>query len=824
MSTGSEGSEESCHEGDGHAAHDIRADTDKVRAAEGATPGVPDLFAQAALDYHRWPTPGKLGISATKRMVNQRDLALAYSPGVAVACAAIEEDPLEAATLTARSNLVAVITNGTAVLGLGAIGPLASKPVMEGKAVLFKKFANIDCFDLELDTTDVDRFCDAVALMEPTFGGINLEDIKAPECFEIEKRLRERMSIPVFHDDQHGTAIVVAAAIRNGLRVAEKSLEEVRLVCSGAGAAALACLNLLVFMGLKKENVTVCDLHGVVHKGREVLMDPYKDVYARETDARTLDDVIEGADIFLGLSAPNVLSGEQVKRMAPTPFILALANPDPEIQPELVHAVREDALVATGRSDHPNQVNNVLCFPFLFRGALDVGATVINGEMQAAAVEAIADLATREASEVVSAAYGGKPFRFGRDYLIPKPFDPRLLTEIPPRVAQAAMDSGVATRPIADFGAYRRKLSSYIIRSGFVMKPVFERAQADVQRIAFAEGESARVLAATQILVDDGICRPLLIGREAAIVAHIDERGLRLVPGQGFDVLDPANNPGGARHVDVYHRLMERAGVSPEYAERVMQSRPTALGAVLVREGIADALVCGTQGAYARHLRHLRQIIGVRDDVSDISAMILMILDTATVFLTDTHVTVDPSAEEVAETAEMAASLVRRFGQVPKVALLSHSNFGSRDNLSARKMREAREILSDRCPTLAVEGEMHADAALSEETRARVFPHAAFSGAANLMVMPNLDAANITYNMLKSLGGGLPVGPILMGLRRPAHVVTESTTVRGIVNLAAIAAVDAIDWKNDRGLPPSHAPVAATGAVPGAAAGVASGG
>ena len=780
---------------DGRTSDVVDGGAGAVAEAEGVAPSAPDVFAQAALDYHRWPRPGKLEISATKKMVNQRDLALAYSPGVAVACTAIENDPLEAATLTARSNLVAVITNGTAVLGLGAIGALASKPVMEGKAVLFKKFANVDCFDLELDTTDVDRFVDAVALLEPTFGGINLEDIKAPECFEIEKRLRARMNIPVFHDDQHGTAIVVAAAITNGLRVAGKSLEDVRLVCSGAGAAALACLNLLVFMGLRKEHVTVCDIKGVVHAGRTELMDPYKDVYARETDARTLDDVIDGADVFLGLSAPDVLSGDQVKRMAATPFILALANPDPEIAPELVHAVRDDALVATGRSDHPNQVNNVLCFPFLFRGALDVGATEINGAMQAAAVEAIADIATREASDVVRAAYGGKPFRFGRDYLIPKPFDPRLLTEIPPRVAQAAMDSGVATRPIEDFDAYRRRLSGYIIRTGFVMKPVFERAQADVQRVVFAEGESVRVLAAAQVLVDDGICRPLLIGREATILDLIEENGLRLVPGQGFDVLDPADDPDHERHVDVYHRTMERAGVSPEYADRVMRSRPTALGAVLVREGRADAMVCGTQGAYARHVRHIREIIGVRDDVGDISALILMILDTGTVFLTDTHVTVDPSSEEVAETAEMAAALVRRFGLVPKIALLSHSNFGSRDNAAARKMRRARAILSERRPDLAVEGEMHADAALSEETRKRIFPNAAFSGGANLMVMPNLDAANITYNMLKVLGGGLPVGPMLMGPRRPAHVVTESTTVRGIVNLAAIAAVDAIDWK-----------------------------
>ncbi len=754
-------------------------------------------FDKAALNYHRYPIPGKLEISATKNMVNQRDLALAYSPGVAAACRAIVADPMQAGELTARANLVAVITNGTAVLGLGPIGAMASKPVMEGKAVLFKKFANVDVFDLELDTTDVDRFVDAVSLMEPTFGGINLEDIKAPECFEIEEKLRERMNIPVFHDDQHGTAIVVAAAIRNGLRLVGKELGDVRLVCSGAGAAALACLNLLVFMGLKKDNVTVCDIDGVIHAGRADTIDKYQAVYARKTDARKLDDVIGDADIFLGLSAPNVLSGAQVARMAPNPFILALANPDPEISPEEVAKVRDDAVIATGRSDFPNQVNNVLCFPFLFRGALDVGATEINAEMQAACVEAIADIATKEASDVVSAAYGGQPFRFGREYLIPKPFDPRLMTEIPPRVAKAAMDSGVCTRPIEDFGAYHRKLRDFVFRSGLVMKPVFEQAQANLQTVVLAEGESLRVLNAVQILVDDEICRPLLIGRQSIVEETINKLGLRLRIGEGFDVLDPGNNPDFDRHVDLYHRKMQRQGVSPEYASNVIRSRNTALGALMVHNFEADALVCGTQGAYARHLRYLCDIIGIRDDVSDISAVILMILGSGTVFLTDTHVTVDPSADEIAETAVMAANIVTRFGLVPKIGLLSHSNFGSRNNVSALKMREARSIISKRHPNLAVEGEMHADAALSQETRDRIFPNASFTGAANLLVMPNLDAANIAYNFVKTVGDGLPVGPILMGLRRPAHVVTESTTVRGIVNLCAIAAVDAIDFKKN---------------------------
>lgn len=748
-----------------------------------------------ALAYHRYPVPGKLEISATKNMVNQRDLALAYSPGVAAACRAIVEDPMQVGELTARANLVAVITNGTAVLGLGPIGALASKPVMEGKAVLFKKFANVDVFDLELDTTDVDRFVDAVSLMEPTFGGINLEDIKAPECFEIEEKLRKRMNIPVFHDDQHGTAIVVAAAIRNGLRLVGKDLGDVRLVCSGAGAAALACLNLLVFMGLKKEHVTVCDINGVIHADRAGTIDKYQAVYARKTDARKLDDVIGDADIFLGLSAPNVLSGEQVARMAPNPFILALANPDPEISPEEVYKVRDDAVIATGRSDFPNQVNNVLCFPFLFRGALDVGATEINAEMQAACVEAIADIATKEASDVVSAAYGGRPFRFGREYLIPKPFDPRLMTDIPPRVAKAAMDSGVCTRPIEDFDAYHRKLRDFVFRSGLVMKPVFEQAQANLQKVVLAEGESTRVLNAVQILVDDKICRPLLIGRQNIIEERITELGLRLSIGDGFDVLDPGNNPDFEQHVDIFHRKMQRQGVSPEYASNVIRSRNTALGAILVSNFEADALVCGTQGAYARHLRYLCDIIGIQQEVSDISAVTLMILGSGTVFLTDTHVTVDPSATEIAETAVMAANIVTRFGMVPKIGLLSHSNFGSRNNESALKMREARRIISRNYPNLSVEGEMHADAALSQETRDRIFPNASFKGAANLLVMPNLDAANIAYNFVKTVGDGLPVGPILMGLRRPAHVVTESTTVRGIVNLCAIAAVDAIDFK-----------------------------
>lgn len=755
-----------------------------------------DDLKQAALDYHRFPRPGKLEISATKKMVNQRDLALAYSPGVAAACLAIAEDSDQAATLTARSNLVAVITNGTAVLGLGAIGALASKPVMEGKAVLFKKFANVDVFDLELDTTDVERFVDAVSLMGHSFGGINLEDIKAPECFEIEARLREKMDIPVFHDDQHGTAIVVAAAIRNGLKIADKSLSDVKLVCSGAGAAALACLNLLVVMGLKRENITVCDIEGVVYQGREVLMDKYKARYARDTEARTLAEVIGGADIFLGLSAPRVMTQDMVRKMAPRPFILALANPEPEIDPEDVLAVRDDAIIASGRSDYPNQVNNVLCFPFLFRGALDVGACEINEAMQIACVEALADIATMEASDVVRAAYGGEPFRFGPQYLIPKPFDPRLMTNIPPAVAKAAMDSGAATRPITDFGDYTRQLKQFVIRSGLVMKPVFERAQQQMKRVVIAEGDSSRVLNAVQILIDDGICYPVLLGSRRLITRRIESLGLRMRIGQGFEVIDPAHNPDFERHAREYHQIAGRRGVSPDFAATVIRTRTTALGALLVRNGEADALICGTRGNYKTHLRLLQRVVGIQKGISDCSALMLMIQDSATYFLADTHVTVNPSADEIAETAAMAADMVRRFGMEPKIGLLSHSDFGSRNNKQARKMRRARTLIQQHWPELKVDGEMHADTAFSEEVRARVFPDCGFTGRANLLIMPNLDSANISYNMVKVLGNALPVGPMLMGLNAPAHVLTEAVTVRGIVNMCAIAAVDAIDFQN----------------------------
>lgn len=755
-----------------------------------------DELRDAALEYHRYPKPGKLEISATKKMLNQRDLALAYSPGVAAACEAIVDDKNQAANLTARANLVGVITNGTAVLGLGAIGPLASKPVMEGKAVLFKKFADIDVFDLELDTTDVDRFVDAVSLMEPCFGGINLEDIKAPECFEIETRLRELMNIPVFHDDQHGTAIVVTAGIMNALKVAGKSIDSVKLVCSGAGAAALACLDLLVALGLPQANITVIDIVGVVYQGRTEQMDKYKSRYAIDTDARTLDDVIANVDIFLGLSAPGVLKKESVKRMAATPIIFALANPTPEIMPEEVRAVRDDAIIATGRSDYPNQVNNVLCFPFLFRGALDVGATQINQEMKIASVEAIAEIATREISDVVASAYGDSTFGFGAEYLIPKPFDPRLMTTIPVRVAKAAMDSGVATRPLENLEEYQNQLSDFIFKSGMVMKPVFSKAMSSPQRVVFAEGESRRVINAVQVLVDDGICKPILLGRQSVIEQNIEKLQLRLKTGIDFTIVNPNKNPDLEMYTEAYLALMGRSGVTPAYAKSVVRTRTTALAAMMVNMGHADAMICGTQGAYVRHLNYLKGIVGLREGIDDCSAVILLILQSGTYFLTDTHVTVDPTAEQIAETANLASSVVAQFGMKPQAALISHSNFGSRDNASSRKMRKARELIVERYPDLPVEGEMHADAAVSEWIRDRLFPNSAYRGSANLMILPDLDAANIAYNMVKVFGDGVPVGPILVGMNKPAHVLTEAVTVRGIVNMCAVAAAEAIDQKN----------------------------
>jgi len=747
-------------------------------------------FDDEALKYHRMHPPGKLSVTATKPMANQRDLSLAYSPGVAAACRAIVDDPAEAASVTARGNLVAVISNGTAVLGLGAIGPLASKPVMEGKAVLFKKFAGIDVFDIEVDEREVEKFCDIVAALEPTFGGVNLEDIKAPECFEIERRLKERMNIPVFHDDQHGTAIIVSAAVFNALELVGKKFEDVRIVCSGAGAAALACLDMLVNMGARRERITVCDIAGVVYDGRVDEMDPYKARYAQKTECRALSEVIEDADVFLGLSAPGVLKPEMVERMAPDPLIFALANPNPEIWPEDARAVRPDAILATGRSDYPNQVNNVLCFPFLFRGALDVGATAINEEMKVACAKAIAALARREVTEVVAKAYG-EIGGFGREHLIPKPFDLRLILEVAPAVARAAMDSGVATRGIEDFEAYRQRLSQFVYRSGTVMKPVFDRAMQDPKRVVFAEGEEARVLRAVQVVVDDKVARPILIGRRQVVQNRIERLGLRLRMDEDFELCDPESDPRYKTYWTTYQQLMGRKGVSPEFAREVVRTRTTVIGALMVHLDEADALIAGTVGQFTKHLKHVRDIIGCRPEAKDMSTLNMLILDKGVTFIADTQVSYEPSAEELAEMVELSAEEVSRFGIQPKIALLSHSNFGVSDTPSARRMRDAVRLLQERRPDLEVEGEMHADTALDPELRDFIFPDSKLQGAANLLIMPSLDAANIAYNTVKVLGDGLSVGPILVGAGRPAHVLTPSVTARGIVNMTALAVVDA---------------------------------
>jgi malate dehydrogenase (oxaloacetate-decarboxylating)(NADP+) len=745
-------------------------------------------FRRAALDYHRLPRPGKLAIQPTKRMATQRDLALAYSPGVAAACEEIAASPDTARDYTARGNLVAVISNGTAVLGLGNIGALAGKPVMEGKAVLFKKFAGIDVFDIEVAEQDPDRFCDVVAALEPTFGAINLEDIKAPECFRIEAALRARMKIPVFHDDQHGTAITVAAAVRNGLLLQGKQLPEVKLVTSGAGAAAMACVDLLVAMGLKPENVSLTDIQGVVHSDRPGL-DARMAPYARRTDARTLRDVLPGADIFLGLSAPRVLNPEWLSLLAPRPLILALANPEPEISPEAVRAARPDAIVATGRSDYPNQVNNVLCFPFIFRGALDVGATTINEEMKLAAVEAIAELARVEASEVVAAAYGGAAPVFGPDYIIPKPFDPRLILQIAPAVARAAMDSDVAGRPVPDFEAYRRELERFVFRSGQLMRPVFEAAKASPKRIVYAEGEDERVLRAVQTLLDDAIAEPILIGRRDVIARRVREMGLRMDLDKTVRVLDPAEDDDVfGPLVPVYQRLVGRRGVPPDAAARRVRARSTVAAAMLLQAGLADAAVCGGSGDWWRHMEYVMPIIPKRPEVCRIYALSCLILQNGALFICDTHMNLDPTAEQVAEMTLLAAEAVRTFGIVPKAALLSHSSFGASGSPTARKMRQALTLIRARAPDLEIDGEMHADAALSEVIRDRVVPDSRLSGTANLLIMPGLDAANIAFNLLKAAAEGLPVGPLLLGMSRPIHVVVPSVTARGIVNVSAIAA------------------------------------
>jgi malate dehydrogenase (oxaloacetate-decarboxylating)(NADP+) len=752
--------------------------------------GSEDLNA-AALAYHRLPRPGKLEIQATKPLGNQRDLALAYSPGVAAACEAIAADPQEAASLTSRANLVAVVSNGTAVLGLGNIGPLASKPVMEGKAVLFKKFAGIDVFDIEIAADTIERVVETVAALEPTFGGINLEDIKAPECFDIEAQLKERMKIPVFHDDQHGTAIIVAAAVENALLLNGKKLEDVKIAAAGAGAASLACLNLLVAMGAKKSNIYVCDRDGVIHEGRNTRMDRWKKEYARKTEKRTIGDAIVGADIFLGLSGPNVLTQEMVAKMADQPLVLALSNPIPEIMPDDVRAARPDAMICTGRSDFPNQVNNVLCFPFMFRGALDCGATAINEEMKHAAASAIAALAREAPSDVVARAYEGEVLGFGPGFLIPSPFDPRLILRIAPAVAKAAMASGVASRPIADFEAYQETLERFAFRSGFVMKPVFAKARTQPVRVIYAEGEDERILRATQAVLEEKLARPILVGRPSVVETRLKRFGLSIRAGHDFDLINPDDDPRYRSYVQDYIDAAGRSGITPDAAATLVRTNNTVIAALAVQRGEADAMICGVEGRYLSHLRRIREIIGYAPGMSEFAALALVITPKAAFFITDTHVRPDPTAEELAEIAALSAKHVERFGLKPKIAFVSHSNFGSYDSASARKMRRATEMLKRAHPELEADGEMHGDSALSQVTRERVLPHTCLEGVANILVMPNLDAANIAYQMTKALTDALPVGPILIGAARPAHILTPSVTARGVLNMTAVAAVEA---------------------------------
>ncbi|KQW69897.1 NADP-dependent malic enzyme [Methylibium sp. Root1272] len=760
-----------------------------------------ETLKDSALDYHRFPTPGKIAVMPTKAMATQRDLALAYSPGVAEACLAIVDDPFEASSLTARSNLVAVVTNGTAVLGLGDIGPLASKPVMEGKGCLFKKFAGIDVFDIELDEKDPDRLVETIARMEPTFGGINLEDIKAPECFYIERQLRERMKIPVFHDDQHGTAIVAAATVLNALQLVDKPLANVKVACSGAGAAAIACLDLLVSLGVERRNVFIADSKGVVHAGRTGL-DASKARYAQVTALRTLADICAGADVFLGLSTGGVLKRELVASMARQPIILAMANPVPEILPEEALAARPDAIVGTGRSDYPNQVNNVLCFPFIFRGALDSGATTINEAMKLAAVRAIAELAHAEVPETVARAYGSSVLRFGPQYLIPKPFDPRLIEVVASAVAEAAAASGVASRPIVDIEAYRRRLRQFVYRSGNAMQPVFAAARAggSLKRVAYAEGEDERVLRAAQVVVDEALVRPVLIGRQAVIAERIDQLGLRLVFGADYDVIDPNHAGLDGELIQRYYELVRHRGVTPALAFADVSTQPSLLASLLLRQGQIDAMLCGVHGRYHQHLSHVREAIGLRVGCSSFAAMQMLMLADRQLFICDTHVHQDPDAQQLAEITLLAAQAVRGFGQVPRVALLSHSSFGSSEAPSALKMRRALELIRARDGSLEIEGEMRGDAALSGEVLEREFPGAALHGEANLLVMPNVDAANISYNLLRmASGGGITVGGILLGAAKAAHILTPSSTVRRIVNMTAVAAADATALREQPG-------------------------
>jgi len=756
----------------------------------------PKQLREAALYYHRHPKPGKIAVTPIKQLTNQYDLSMAYSPGVAFACEEIVADPVEASTLTARGNLVGVITNGTAVLGLGPIGPLAAKPVMEGKGVLFKKFANIDVFDLEIEERDPDKLIDTIASLEPTFGGINLEDIKAPECFYIEKKLRERMKIPVFHDDQHGTAIVVGAAALNGLHLIGKDLKTVKIVTSGAGAAALACLDLLVMLGAPPENIWVTDIKGLVYEGRVEEMDEIKARYAKKTDARTLGEVIEGADVFLGLSAGGVLKPEMVAKMAANPLIMALANPTPEITPELVKSVRDDAIMCTGRSDYPNQVNNVLCFPFIFRGALDVGATTITEEMKMAAVKAIAELARAEQSEIVASAYGEKVTGFGPEYLIPRPFDPRLIVKIAPAVARAGMDSGVATRPIRDWDAYVQGLNEFVYHSGMIMKLVFSQAKAAPKRIVFAEGADERVLRAVQVVCDERIARPILIGHPREIARRIEAAGLRIRQGDDYEVIHADDSTFFDSHFEefwqTYHRLTERKGVSPDFARREVRRRATLYGSLMVHLGYADGLICGTFGRHETHREYVQSVIGTHAELDRYYSMNLLMLPGRTVFIADTYINYDPNAEQLADMTLLAAEEIRNFGMQPKVALLSHSTFGTADTPTSLKMRQVLSILKQRAPDLEVEGEMHGDAALDEEIRLGAFPNSRLRGQANLLVMPTLDAANISFNLLKvAAGDNLTIGPILLGAAKPVHILTPTATVRRIVNMTALTVVDA---------------------------------
>ena len=750
-----------------------------------------DLKADA-LHFHREPRPGKLEITATKPLANQRDLALAYSPGVAFACEAIAADPHEADNLTTRQNLVAVLTNGTAVLGLGAIGPLASKPVMEGKAVLFKKFAGIDVFDIEVNETNVDKLVDIIVALEPTFGGINLEDIKGPECFDVEEKAKARMSIPVFHDDQHGTAIIVSAAVTNALELTGKTIDKVKIVVSGAGAAALASLNLLVSLGAGKENIFVCDIEGVVYKGREKLMDRWKAVYARETSARALKDVIEGADIFLGLSAGGVLKPELIAKMARDPLILALANPTPEIMPELAVAARPDAMICTGRSDYPNQVNNVLCFPYIFRGALDVGASTINEAMKIAAVSAIAALAREAPSDVVARAYGGEAQPFGRASLIPSPFDPRLIMRIAPAVAHAAMESGVARRPIADFDAYADRLGRFVFRSGFMMKPIFAKARDARKRVIYSEGEDERVLRATQVILEERLAIPILIGRPEVIQERLKRYGLAMKPGTDFDIVDPRSDPRYRDYVATYLKVAGRKGVTPDVARTVVRGSPSVIAALALHRGDVDALICGLEGRFDSRLKHIKDIVGMAPGATNFAALSLVIASSGAYFLADTHVRYDPSAEEIAEMAIGCAHHVKRFGVIPKIALISHSDFGSADTPSALKMRAALARLRERAPELEADGEMQADTALSLISRQRVISDCRLNGEANVLIFPNLDAGNTALQLTRVIADALPVGPILMGPAKPAHVLTPSVTARGIVNMTAIAVAEAV--------------------------------